>query len=383
MSGLMSSAGRSRLRGEMRIMKILALDLGGTAVKARIYSSGLVEKESSWSHDYRDCSLDQGKEDLLSKIKDFLPGKIEAVGLGVAGLIATDNSLYRSTVLSSFEKFNLPDFLREELKVKAVTIDNDADCGAFSEKYFCQPGENGFLYAVVGSGIGSAYVDCRGELPYLTRFDPNHRFFEQDNPLANDLGQRVVLPREEICRKLRDYEIRPEGLEKVVGKVKEIKVGKLGSAAGMKTILEMLFSGRNGLLEGWHEYRVSQFLKEHPEKKEELDLIVREKTLAKNLAYFAESGDYYATAAFELMGYFLGRGIAEALMVIKEEHHLEGFPEICLSGPVMNSFSHLKKELQKSLLERKVACPVRLSLDLSGSNLHGAYLRAKEALEQR
>lgn len=367
--------------------RILALDLGGTAVKARIYSDDLVEKEVSWDHDYKDYGLEKAKEDLVSKAKEFSGEKVDAIGLGIAGLIATDNTLYRSTVLTSFEKFNLPDFLRGELKAKVVTIDNDADCGAISEKTFSRPGENGFLYVVVGSGIGSAYVNYQGKLPYLTRFDPDCRFSEQDNPLANDLGQRVVLPKKEICRKLRDYEIEPEDLEKVIGQAKEIPVGKLGSAAGMKTILEMLFSGRKGIMEGWYEHKASQFLKEHPKKypgkKEKVSLIIREKTLAKNLSYFAESGDYYATAAFELMGHFLGYGIAEALTVIKEEQYLDSFPEVCLSGPIMNSYPYFQKELKKSLSERKVNCNLRLSRDLSGSNLHGAYLRAKEVSELR
>lgn len=361
--------------------KILSLDMGGTSVKARIYSGNQVEKETSWMHDYRDCGLEKAKIGLVSKVKEFSGGKVDAVGLGIAGLIATNNSLYRSTVLTSFEKFNLLEFLKEELKAKAATIDNDADCGAISQKYFTKSGENGFLYVVVGSGIGSAYVDSRGELPYLKRFDPNHQFSKQDNPLANDLGQRAIIPKKEVCRKLQDYEIDPEELEKVIGHKTEIEIGNLASAVGMKTILEMLFSGRKGILEEWYYYKIGQF--QNGKTGQKLDPRLNEITIAKSLSYFAESSDYYAVAAFELLGYFLGYGIAEAEKIIKEEKYLGGFPEIYLSGPIMNSFNYFQKELRNSLLKKKVNCTLRLSRDLSGSNLHGAYLRAKEVLEQR
>ncbi|MBI4980608.1 ROK family protein [Candidatus Woesearchaeota archaeon] len=361
--------------------RILSLDLGGTAVKARVYFGEQIEKETLWHHDYRDCGLEKAKTDLLNKIKSFSKEKMEAIGLSMAGLIATDGSLYRSTVLTSLEKFNLPIFFQKELDAKIVTIDNDADCGAFSEKTFFKPGENGFLYVVVGFGVGSAYVDSAGNLPYQTRFNPGRPFSEQDNPIPNDLGLRIALPKSEIYHQLLRYGAEKEGLEKVIRSRENIKIGKIASATGMKTLLEMLFSGRLEMLEEWYHDKISQFQKENPHQKNELDPNFNERSIAKSLSRFAESGDYYARAAFELLGYFLGYGIAETEKIIREEGHLDGFPEICLSGLIMNSFSCFKKELQKSLLQKRVACPPRLSHDLAGSNLHGAYLRAKEALE--
>ena len=91
--------------------KILALDMGGTSVKAALYYHGNIEKQTFWEHNYKDCGLEKAKDDLINKINDFCNHKIDAVGLGIAGLIAKDDSLYSSTVLTSFQGFNIPLFL--------------------------------------------------------------------------------------------------------------------------------------------------------------------------------------------------------------------------------------------------------------------------------
>jgi predicted NBD/HSP70 family sugar kinase len=101
--------------------KVLALDLGGTSVKAGVFIEGNLEKTTIWEHDYRHCTIEKAKQDLMTKINAFCNYSINAVGIGVAGLIAKNNSLYRSTVLTSFTGFDIPEFLKQELGVEIET----------------------------------------------------------------------------------------------------------------------------------------------------------------------------------------------------------------------------------------------------------------------
>lgn len=372
---------------------ILALDMGGTAIKAQLYLGHKVEKKTRWEHDYRDCSLEKAKSDLTTKIKNFCSDnsyKIDAIGLGIAGLIGTDGSVYKSTVLTSFQGFNLPVFLKDKLNVEIVTIDNDADCGALSE--YRRIGSNLF-YVVVGSGIGSAYVNDNGELPYLTRFDPQHRFLDQDNPIPNDVGLQVGVPKTYIYEKLREYQLTKEAIDKVLvdengnplkgpnEEANSIRVGRLGSAAGIKNILEMFFASSSERKEEWYQQKIKNDPYYRSEKIKIQDFS-DERKIAKALSVFADKEDGYARRAFEIFGHFLGYGIAEAQKIIRSEQNLIGFPPVHLNGPIMNSFEFFGGSLQKALGEKGIDCSLRLSDNFNYANVHGAYLNAAKALEQ-
>ena len=113
--------------------RILTLDLGGTAVKAGLFSNGSLEKTTVWRHNYKDCGQNQARDDILTKSRIFGGNHIAAIGLSVAGLIASDNTLYRSTVLTSLEGSDIGNFLQRGLSASRFSIDNDGDCGAIGE----------------------------------------------------------------------------------------------------------------------------------------------------------------------------------------------------------------------------------------------------------
>lgn len=368
--------------------RILALDMGGTSVKARLFYGDETEEETSWEHNYRDWGLKKAKTDLLKRIKEFCGYKVDAIGLGVAGLIATDNSLYRSTVLISFVGFNIAEFLKQELGVDIVTIDNDADCGAIGEWHDC-PGN--FLYVVVGSGIGSAFIDHNGRLPYLTRLVPNHKFSDKDNPIPNDLGLQVAVPKEYIYKQFKKFGAVKEKVDKVLrdkngkplrgpsGSPNSIRVGRLGSATGLKNIIDILLFGLD--IKNYYQKQISSYLSQGT--KIDLKDLSDERKIAKTLSLFTQSGEPYAQEAFKLFGHFLGYGIAKAVRVIRSQQKFYDRLRVRLSGPIMNSFNLFATEIKLALCEGQTDCILELTKNLYGVNLRGAYLRAVKALEKK
>jgi len=371
--------------------RILALDMGGTSVKAGLFYRDEEEKETSWEHNYRDCGLKKAKADLITRIKKFSTCKVDAVGLSVAGLIATDNSLYRSTVLTSFTGFNIPEFLRQELGVEVVTIDNDADCGAMGEWHNCR---KRFFYVVVGSGIGSAYINYDGRLPYLTRLDPKHKFSDKDNPIPNDLGLQVALPKTYIYKKFKEFcDVDKEKIDKVLkdknGKPlrgpnnspNSIRVGKLGSATGLKNIIDILLFGQDFDTEDYYQNQISRYLPKGI--KINLKDFSNEKKIAKMLSLFAHHGEPIAQQAFKLFGHFLGYGIAKATKVIRSQQRIYDTLEVRLSGQIMGSADLFEKETRLVVCEGGGNCHLKLASSPYKTNLQGAYLRAAESLKKK
>jgi len=389
--------------------KILALDMGGTSVKARMYEDGRVEKTTKWEHNYRDCGLENAKEDLVDRINSFCDCGLDAIGLGIAGLIATDNSLYRSTVLTSFVGFNLPDFLRKEFNVKAVSIDNDADCGAISEFNFREEHERyaPLFYFVVGSGIGSAYINGSRSLPYKVRLEPEHKFSEKDNPIPNDVGLQLPIPKNYIYEIFKRYNVPKNDVEKFLvdengeqlkGPNQEkssVRASVFGSTTSLKRILNIYLKSRSGIdLVTWrrlYEAECRKFCYQHhfeiPEEYREVDLdvLTNERKTSEFMGFLASYKDSTALDAFKIFGCFLGYSIAEAQKIVKKEQKLEGYPRAHLKGVIIKSFPFFEKSLFETVKERKVKCDFntgpQLSLDLEGANLRGAYLQASKLLK--
>ncbi len=158
--------------------KTLAIDMGGSAIKAALIWNGKIMQEGSWRHDYRDSDLGAAKSDLLMKLKNICGSEADLVGLGIAGLLSKDGTLWRSTVLTSFSGFDIGQFVAKEFGAMSYSQDNDADCGAIGEHHYAG---SELLYVVIGSGIGSACVDNNGSLLYPVRIDRNIPFVEEMN----------------------------------------------------------------------------------------------------------------------------------------------------------------------------------------------------------
>lgn len=384
-------------------ISVLAIDMGGTAIKIALFdNNGYEKKRTSWQHHYRDSGLENAKSDFISRCKEFCPQPVDAIGLSVAGLIATDGSLYRSTVLTSFTGFDIPEFLKTAYGAKVVTIDNDADCGAIAEAklHYNHP----FLYVVVGSGIGSAYVDENGKLPYLTRLDPKHVFTDTDNPIPNDLGLQVPIARKYVYKHFKKYKVPQNLVENFLidknsspllgpnDNQKTIRVSVLGSAISLHLILEILLKNNLNLnAVQWNMLEVDDIRHTCQEEQWEIPEVYREAHFdelideTKTAKFLSELAHYtshtnYPKKTFAIFGHFLGYGIAYAQKYIRKDLKLKACPSVRLAGPIMNSYRHFQLHLDKAVMENGGSSQITLAYNIDGSNLRGAYWQAKKAL---
>lgn len=392
--------------------KILVLDMGGTSIKAGLIrvDGGQIEEDDEWRHEYQASDLEDAKSDLVSKIRSNVCREREtanAVGIAIAGLVADNNSLYRSTVLTSFQGFNLPNFLKKEFEAKVATIDNDADCGAICEWHLRR---KNLLYVVVGSGIGSAYIDNKGNLPYLTRFDLKHQFSDKDNPVPNDLGLQLAIPKEEVYKEFGEssevldrllVDSKGSQLRGPGNDSKSIRLGDIASGTGLKRIIDMelfAYSWRNPT----QATNVNLHYRKFPLIKDALKMdktALDEKRIAMYLSHTARYKDKFAVRAFEIFGHFLGYGIAETQKIIREEQNLDELPDTFIGGAITRSYHFFRQPMMEAIAARGGNDYVRLSYgrDLSEqrskhfalmdsvddhSNLHGAFVQAYKALLQ-
>jgi glucokinase len=96
---------------------------------------------------------------LVSELRDAAPARVEAVGVGVPGLV---NPQTGRVVISS----DLPSVVREDLREALgratglpVALDNDANAGAFGEYAAgAGRGSRNMFYVTIGTGIGGALI---------------------------------------------------------------------------------------------------------------------------------------------------------------------------------------------------------------------------------
>jgi predicted NBD/HSP70 family sugar kinase len=352
--------------------KILSLDLGGTAVKIGLFEDDNLVKTASWRHDYKDCGLEKAKEDLLKRSLEFCDTKVDLVGLGVAGLLATDNTLFRSTVISSFKDFNIGQFLKDKFGAFGYSQDNDADCGALGEYYLAK---HELFYVVVGSGIGSACVDVNGNLMYPVRINNNLQFSEEMNHPISDAGLRLSLNDddvEKIFGKVGAVLPANNDFYKSLHEEDRVRMGNLGSAIGVGNLLKILWNGKFDNQETVDYYR--NYLDR--DKGLSSDLYSR-RYAAEQIARLAFKGEPKSIAAYRLQGRFLGLTISKAENILHQDH--DKFFPVHLGGKIMGSADLFLDDLKCELRENKIDCKCELSetfIKKENANLRGAFLRA-------
>jgi glucokinase len=96
----------------------------------------------------------------LLKRKALSPRQVRGVGVGFGGPVdVARGRVQTSYQVSGWTDFPLADWLRQNLEVPAVVIQNDADTAGLAEARFgagvdCSP----LLYLTIGSGIGGALI---------------------------------------------------------------------------------------------------------------------------------------------------------------------------------------------------------------------------------
>ncbi|RUL87391.1 ROK family protein [Tautonia sociabilis] len=85
---------------------------------------------------------------------------IEAVGVGFGGPIDSSRGVITTSHhVPGWDGFPLADWLRRELGVEAVSIENDADTAGLGEARFgAGKGKDPLLYVTIGSGVGGGLI---------------------------------------------------------------------------------------------------------------------------------------------------------------------------------------------------------------------------------
>lgn len=88
------------------------------------------------------------------------PGAVQAVGVGFGGPVdASQGRIETSHQISGWTGFPLADWLKNQLRVPRVRIENDADAAGLAEAQFgAGKDRSPLVYVTVGSGIGGALM---------------------------------------------------------------------------------------------------------------------------------------------------------------------------------------------------------------------------------
>lgn len=355
----------------------LALDMGGSAVKAGLFLNGRLSKVDSWRHRYNDTLPEDSKADLLANCISFAGEEVRLVGLAIAGLIATDGTVFESTLMSSFDGINIGKFLKTELGASAYSQDNDADCGAVGELHFTK-NKSEMLCVVVGSGIGSAALDHNGNILYPVRVDKSRPNAAEMNHPISDVGLVLSATDSEIRSIFAEIapEVNPDSstfLDKFRDPNGSVKLGQLGSTIGVFNLLNIVWGKSLGSQD------VTRYYQRYAGNIADILDLDNKLYAAKVISQLAQAGDLKSQQAYKLMGRFLGLTIVKAERILQNDHG-KYFP-VHLGGNVMGSRELFWDQMKLEMTKRNVVPESTLSnafVNKENANLWGAYLQAQK-----
>lgn len=138
-------------------MKTIALDIGGTSIKAGKVTDGLLLSSAEYDTDAK-----QGGKYVIRRAMDIILqyGEFDAIGISTAGQVDSIQGCIR------FANENIPEYtgmqvkriLEERFQVP-VAVENDVNAAAIGEaQYGAGKDLNDFLCVTYGTGIGGAIV---------------------------------------------------------------------------------------------------------------------------------------------------------------------------------------------------------------------------------
>jgi glucokinase len=138
--------------------QIIGIDLGGTHLRA-----GLVLGNSLSSIVTQrinpNGTVSEVLKDLFSLTDRLLTGSVEAIGIGVPGLVDIKNgTVYDVVNIPSWKEVPLQQVMKERYALP-VFINNDANCFALGEFYFGKgKGADSMVGLTIGTGLGSGVI---------------------------------------------------------------------------------------------------------------------------------------------------------------------------------------------------------------------------------
>lgn len=143
-------------------MRILALDIGGTSIKAAAWEDGTLSE--IWEYD---TMAWLGGADVLGRAGDILEGMgpCDAIGISSAGQIDSRKGIvrYANENMPGYTGVEIAPVLQKRFRVPVV-VENDVNAAAIGEgAYGAARGFGSYLCLTYGTGVGGAVV-LNGEL---------------------------------------------------------------------------------------------------------------------------------------------------------------------------------------------------------------------------
>src|SRR5688572_4577729 len=132
--------------------KILALDLGGTNVRAACVQEDLPLRITKLPTAAKG-TVQEVMQQLFQLIDGQVDASVEAIGVGVPGMVDKESGMvYDVQHIPSWKEVDLQKQLQQRYRLP-VLIDNDANCFALGEQYFGSEQNAGSLIGLtIGTG---------------------------------------------------------------------------------------------------------------------------------------------------------------------------------------------------------------------------------------
>lgn len=276
----------------------IAVDVGGTQLRAALYRSDSIQPEKANRISTRDEKA-LPLQRLVAVIDSVWPSNEDVAAIGVAApgpLNPFKGIIYKTPNISGWENLPLVDRLQKEFGVP-VLLGNDANLAALGEWQFgAGRGHHHLIYMTVSTGIGTGIID-------------DDRLLLGVRGLAAELGHVTVLPGGPVC------------------------------GCGLKGHLEAVASGTG--IASWAKEQLAAGV---PSKLNRLSNVT-----ARHVAETARMGDQLAMDAMNRAGEFIGHALADFLHILNPSI-------IIIGGGVSLSWDLLEGPLRSSL-QRNVMSP--------------------------
>ena len=136
----------------------IGIDLGGTNIRGGLVSednlSSILSQKITASG-----SVDEVVKELFSLVDKLIGPSVKAIGIGVPGLVDTDQGIVYDVVnIPSWKQVPLGQLLGDRYHLP-VFINNDANCFALGEFYFGKgKGYDSMIGLTIGTGLGSGII---------------------------------------------------------------------------------------------------------------------------------------------------------------------------------------------------------------------------------
>ena len=138
-------------------MKIVAVDIGGTAIKAGLWDGTELTDMKEW-----DTQASQGGAHLMERVKQLLHtySGFDAIGISTAGEVNTTNGtiFYANSNIPGYTGMPVRGIMENEFHVP-VTVENDVNSAGLGElRAGAGVGCSDFLCLTYGTGVGGCII---------------------------------------------------------------------------------------------------------------------------------------------------------------------------------------------------------------------------------